>query len=84
MTGGADLADIHAFTEAVRTFLLHPSPNPISVEVGWTLNDYQIDVSTAEGRAEYKRVMDTASSLGIESLLYWAGQQRSGLARKRC
>ena len=67
---GADVAEVRAFTEAVRAFLLHPSPNPISVEVGWTLNDYQIDVSTQEGRAEYKRVMDTASSLGIESLLY--------------
>jgi hypothetical protein len=69
-TDGADGAEVQAFTDAVRSFLLHPSSNPISVEVGWTLNDYQIDVSTAEGRAEYKRVIDTASSLGIESLLY--------------
>jgi hypothetical protein len=38
--------------------------------VGWTLNDYQIDVAKPEGRAEYKRVIDTASDLGIRNLLY--------------
>jgi hypothetical protein len=67
---GADENEIIAFTECVRNFLLQPSAKPISVEVGWTLNDYQIDVGTSEGRAEYKRVMDTASDLGIETLLY--------------
>jgi hypothetical protein len=67
---GADASEIQAFTECVRQFLLHPSPSPISVEVGWTLNDYQIDVATAKGRVEYKRVMDTASDLGIQNLLY--------------
>ena len=67
---GADTNEVQAFTECLRQFLLHPSPDPVSVEVGWTLNDYQIDVSTAEGRAEYKRVMDTASNLGVQNLLY--------------
>ena len=67
---GADRAEVRAFTDCVRAFLLHPSPDPTSVEVGWTLNDYQIDVATAEGRAEYKRVIDTTSALGIRTLLY--------------
>ena len=67
---GADRAEISAFTECVRTYLVNPAPNPISVVVGWTLNDYQIDVASAEGRAEYKRVMDTTASLGIRNLLY--------------
>lgn len=67
---GADRAEIDAFTDCVRAFLVHPSPNPISVEVGWTLNDYQIDVSTPEGRSEYKRIIDTTANLGIENLLY--------------
>jgi len=67
---GADQNEISAFTECVRSFLIHPAPKPISVEVGWTLNDYQIDVATPEGRAEYKRVMDTTSDLGIQALLY--------------
>lgn len=67
---GADVAEIQAYTECVREFVLHRSVDPISVAIGWTLNDYQIDVAMAEGRAEYKRVMDTASDLGIEYLLY--------------
>ncbi len=46
------------------------APAPISVEVGWTLNDYQIDVGTPEGVAEYRRIIDTASELGIRTLLY--------------
>ena len=67
---GADRAEIEAFTDCVRQFLIHPPPKPISVEIGWTLNDYQIDVATQEGRAEYKRVLDTTADLGIEALLY--------------
>ncbi|MGA8027081.1 MAG: hypothetical protein WB992_08035 [Bryobacteraceae bacterium] len=67
---GADRGEIDAFTDCVRAFLIHPPREPISVEVGWTLNDYQIDVATPEGRAEYKRVLDTTSALGIRTLLY--------------
>jgi hypothetical protein len=67
---GMDEAEISAFTCCVRAFLIDPAPAPISEEVGWTLNDYQIDVGTEEGRAEYKRIIDTASELGIQTLLY--------------
>ncbi len=67
---GADLGEISAFSNCVREFLVSPSPKPISVEVGWTLNDYQIDVSKPEGRQEYKRVIDMTSELGIQDLLY--------------
>lgn len=67
---GADENEIQAFTECVRRFLVHPPSSPISVEVGWTLNDYQINVATAAGRSEYQRVIDTASALGIQALLY--------------
>jgi hypothetical protein len=67
---GADRSEIEAFTDCVRAFLVHRSPSPISVEVGWTLNDYQVDVSTPEGRTEYKRIIDTTASLGIQHLLY--------------
>jgi hypothetical protein len=70
---GMDDAEIDAFTACVRAFLINPSPSPISVEVGWTLNDYQIDVGTAEGKAEYKRIIDTTSALGIQTLLYAPG-----------
>ena len=67
---GADVSEIQAFSDCVRQFLIHPSTNPISVEVGWTLNDYQINVATPGGQAEYKRVMDTTSTLGLRTLLY--------------
>ena len=67
---GADRSEIEAFTDCVRAFLVHRSPSPISIEVGWTLNDYQIDVSTPEGRSEYKRIIDTTADLGLENLLY--------------
>ena len=67
---GADQGEINAFSNCVREFLVSPSSKPISVEVGWTLNDYQIDVSKPEGRQEYKRVIDVTSELGIEDLLY--------------
>ena len=70
---GMDDAEVAAFTRCVRAFLIDPSPSPISVEVGWTLNDYQIDVGTEEGKAEYKRIVDTASALGVKTLLYGPG-----------
>lgn len=77
---GMDRAEIAAFSDCVRAFLVDPSPEPISVEVGWTLNDYQIDVGTPEGVAEYKRIIDTASELGIHTLLY--APENSKLARR--
>lgn len=67
---GADEGEIQAYTDCVDAFLRHPSPKPITVEVGWTLNDYQIDVARPEGRAEYKRILDTSSDLGTQYLLY--------------
>jgi len=67
---GADEAEVRTFRDCVAAFLIHPPAKPISVEVGWTLNDYQIDVSKPEGRTEYKRIIDTTSDLGIQTLLY--------------
>ena len=67
---GADEGEIQAFTDCVAAFLLHPSPKPIRVEVGWTLNDYQINVATPEGRAEYTTIIDMYWDLGMQSLLY--------------
>lgn len=70
---GMDEAEVDAFRNNVSALLENPSPAPISVEVGWTLNDYQIDVGTAEGRAEYKRIIDTTAELGIQDVLYAPG-----------
>jgi hypothetical protein len=67
---GADQAEIDAFTHAVRAFLLHPPTRPLNLFVGWCANDYQIDVGTADGRVEYKRLIDRAAELGAEYVLY--------------
>ena len=34
------------------------APDARAYQVGWDSNDYQIDVGTAAGRAEYKRMID--------------------------
>ena len=73
---GTDRAEIAAFTDCVHDFLIDPSPTPISVETGWTLNDYQIDVGTPAGVAEYKRIFDVTSELGIKTLLYAPGNSK--------
>jgi len=77
---GMDQSEIAAFTDCVRAFLINPAPAPISVEVGWTLNDYQIDVGTTQGQDEYRKIIDTASALGIQTLLY--GPENSTLSAR--
>lgn len=67
---GFDQAEIDAFTDCVRAFLMKPPVQPARVEVGWTLNDYQIDVATAEGREQYKRVIDSTADLGLTHIVY--------------
>jgi hypothetical protein len=77
LADGMDKAEVDAFTACVREFLISPAPDPISVLVGWTLNDYQIDVGTLDGRTEYKRIIDVASELGIQTLLYGPGNSQT-------
>lgn len=73
---GMDRAEIAAFTDCVHNFLIDHSPAPISIEIGWTLNDYQIDVGTPAGAAEYKRIFDATAELGIKTLLYAPGNSK--------
>jgi hypothetical protein len=73
---GADDAEILAYADCVRAFLINAAPSPISVHIGWTLSDYQIDVGTHEGMAEYKRIIDMASQLGIQTVLYAPGNSK--------
>jgi len=77
---GLDEAEVAAFTNMVRAFLLYRPTNPIHVFVGWCANDYQIDAGTAEGRAEYKRLIDRASALGAQYVLY--APSNSALSRR--
>ncbi|MDQ6887998.1 MAG: hypothetical protein M3068_11985 [Gemmatimonadota bacterium] len=81
MSPGLDEAELSAFTELVRAFLLYHPTEPANVFVGWCVNDYQIDVATPAGRAEYKRVLDRAAELGARYVLY--APANSALARRR-
>lgn len=67
---GMDEAEILAFTEMVRAFLLYKPANPLNIMVGWCVNDYQIDIASPEGRAEYKRIIGRAAELGAEHVLF--------------
>ncbi|MGI8498838.1 MAG: hypothetical protein ACR2OG_14790 [Gemmatimonadaceae bacterium] len=78
---GLDEAEVAAFTDLVRAFLLYQPAEPTNVFVGWCVNDYQIDVATSGGREEYKRILDRASDLGARYVLY--APANSALSRRR-
>ena len=67
-----DAGEHSAMTAAVRASLVVAQDPDVTVKVniGWTENDYQIDIGTAAGRAEYKRIIDRASQFGVTSLLF--------------
>ncbi len=65
-----DIAEANALVDCVRSFLLYYPGRSVRVHIPWCENDYQIDVGTAEGVEEYKRIMDRASELGVTHLLY--------------
>ncbi len=67
---GMDEAEVEAFTDMVRAFTLARPARPVNVFVPWCLNDYQIDIATAEGRVEYKRVLDVAAELGADYAVF--------------
>jgi hypothetical protein len=67
---GMDEAEIAAFTDMVRAFVLARPSKPVNVLVPWCLNDYQIDVATPDGRAEYKRILDAGAALGAEYVIF--------------
>jgi len=77
---GLDEAEVTAFTNMVRSFLLYRPATPINVFVGWCANDYQIDTGTPEGRAEYRRLIDQAAALGAQYVLY--APSNSALSRR--
>jgi hypothetical protein len=77
---GMDEAEVAAFTDMVRALLLYRPASPLNLMVGWCVNDYQIDVAQAEGRAEYKRIVDRAAELGARYLLY--APSNSSLSRR--
>ncbi|MBV9851257.1 MAG: hypothetical protein JO250_16425 [Armatimonadetes bacterium] len=65
-----DTAEWQALTDCVRAFLLSPPQKSARIHVGWCENDYQIDVATPPGQAEYRRIIDQAAALGCPNILY--------------
>ena len=67
-----DEAEQAAMVAAVRDVMVVPQSqiSTVKINIGWTENDYQIDIATPEGRAEYKRIIDRAAQVGITTLLF--------------
>ena len=65
-----DIAEILALQDCVRAFLMVKPEKSQKINVGWCENDYQIDVSTVEGRTEYKRIIDRSAEMGCDYILY--------------
>jgi hypothetical protein len=64
-----DAAEIEALVGCVRAFLLWKPERSVRAHIGWCENDYQIDIGTADGRAEYKRILDQAAAVGCQHVL---------------
>jgi xylan 1,4-beta-xylosidase len=79
-----DRAEVDAIVECVRAFLLWRPTHSQRVHVGWCENDYQIDVASPEGRAEYRRIIDQAAAVGCRDILFApANSGESSLAENR-
>jgi hypothetical protein len=65
-----DRAEVDALVDCVSAFLLWRPTHTTRLNVGWCENDYQIDVATPEGRAEYKRIIDQAAAIGCRNILF--------------
>lgn len=77
-------AEVDALVDCVRAFLLWRPKHTTRVHVGWCENDYQIDIATPEGRAEYKRIIDQAAAIGCRHILFApANSQVSSLRENR-
>ena len=77
---GLDEAEVLAFTGMVRSLFIYEPKAPLNIFVGWCVNDYQIDVGTESGRAEYRRIFDQAAAVGAQYVLY--APSNSALSRR--
>ena len=67
---GMDLAEVNAYIDCVRQFLLYRPDKSLRIHVPWCENDYQIDIATTDGEAQFKRIVDICSELNIGNMLY--------------
>ena len=70
---GLNTGERLAFVDCVEAHHLDgPSraSKTVKVNVAWDENDYQIDVGTAAGRTDYKRIIDMNAQLGVTHVVY--------------
>lgn len=65
-----DMGEVEAAIECVKAFLLYMPDKSERIHVPWCENDYQIDVATDEGVAQYKRIVDTCAALDVGHMVY--------------
>ena len=65
-----DQAEVDTYTNLVNEYVMPSTNKSIKMNVGWCENDYQIDVSTTQGREEYKRIIDQSAALGLDHILF--------------
>ncbi len=65
-----DQAEVEAFTKIVEKYVLTHPAKSIKLNVGWCENDYQIDISNAAGREEYKRIINQTAAMGMDHILF--------------
>jgi hypothetical protein len=70
-TNDINYAERETYEKATSFFYTVPQrTKSLKHAVGWDSNDYQIDISTAHGVDEYKRLIDRCSQLGIKSIVF--------------
>ncbi|MEO5998197.1 MAG: hypothetical protein ABIN89_15735 [Chitinophagaceae bacterium] len=65
-----DRAEVDAFTKIVAYYVQSNRQKSIKMNVGWCENDYQVDISKASGRSEYKRIIDQTAAMGMDHILF--------------
>ncbi len=65
-----DLAESGAMRGCVAAFARFKPDKALRVHVPWCENDYQIDVATPAGRAEWKRILDQCAATGVHHALF--------------
>ena len=65
-----DEAERDAVAAMVAAFVAATPKQTAKINIGWTENDYEIDIANASGRDEYKRIIRRSAQLGIDHVLF--------------
>lgn len=67
-----DAAEHQAMVACLREYLVVPQSanSTVKINIGWTENDFQLDIANESNRTIYKRIIDRAAAFGITHLLF--------------